>query len=108
MRPLMTSAMHGRFADLHHDLRRADGDAAQVFVPVGPVADAPVRLLFIGQATKGWGEEELAEYGTAWRRAAEIVARPPSRSGYWQVVRRIVTDVHAQAGLPSPRGRCPR
>ena len=68
------------------------------------MADSPVRLLFIGQAAKGWSEEGLADHGTAWRRPAEIVTGPPPRSGYWQVVGRIVTDVHAQAGLPAPMG----
>ena len=93
MRPLMTPEMHARFADLYDGLVAADENAAQVFVPVGPESGGPPPILFVGQATRGWSKPELADFDTAWRQAADVVGAPPSRSGFFQVVRRITAGV---------------
>ena len=103
----MTPEMHDRFATLYDELVKADGNAAQVFVPVGPDEIGPLRLLFIGQATRGWSEEALEDYETAWRRAVDIVAAPLPGSKYWQVVRRIVAAVGRSVGLSDISDRLP-
>ena len=106
MRPLMTPNMHARLAALHDEIASADGKAAQVFVPVGPDRDGnkPV-ILFVGQTTSGWAEEERAEFARSWQDAAALVAAPPSKSGFWQVVRQITAGVAAELGLAGPDGR---
>ena len=107
MRPLMSTESHRRFSNLRERLAHADGDAAQVFVPVMPAHGDGLRLLFVGQATRYWNEPELADYERSWRNSADVVASSPRASGYWQVVRRIVTDVCADLGMPDHAERLP-
>lgn len=107
MQPLMTPEMHRRFSDLYNNLGDADGNAAQVFVPVAPPMEAPLRLLFVGQATRGWSEGYLEDYDAAWRCAADIVATPSPGSQFWQDVRRIVAGIGAAAGTPDLSGALP-
>jgi hypothetical protein len=91
MVPLMTRAMYDRFQLLREEVERQDGAAAQVFVPLMPGAASAARpeILFIGQATRGWATDEIRDYDAATLRAEQLVRTPPSRSGFWQVVREI-------------------
>jgi hypothetical protein len=107
MQTLMTREMHARFQDLRERIA-SDGhnNVAQVFTPVYPSgADRlPFTILFCGQATRGFNEEDLADFDRCVERCGKIAHnfRAARKGGFWQVVDDIMGGVYQSLCLPAP------
>jgi hypothetical protein len=96
MVPLIDRDMYGRLDALRFEIKAAGiGHVSSVFVPVG-VAEAELispapRVLFVGKATRDWGES-LGSFDSSKHRAEEVVNDwlPNGRSAFWQFAREIL------------------
>lgn len=102
MRPLIDRDMYDRLRAVR-DVLPDDGvsNIAHVFVPVGPDEPAfgsdPLRVLFVGRATRGFDEERVSTYEGAVDRGIEIVTEEympedgaPGRSDFWRFARDVL------------------
>ena len=94
MIPLYDRGIYARLTDIRGQLASSGVTGlAQVFVPVGPApsADSPIRIHFVGQATKGW-DDMPADYDGCWAASAQIVLRhltEPGKSRFWNAIIRV-------------------
>jgi hypothetical protein len=106
MQTLMTREMHTRFQDLRERIASDDHSIAQVFTPVYPSAidRLPFTILFCGQATRGFNEEDLADFDRCGARCGEIAhnLRGARTGPFWQVVDDIMRGVYQSLCRPVP------
>ena len=103
MIPLMTATQHEALRSLRGEIMRSMPTAAHVFVPVcGDLTKAtPFRLLFVGRATRGYQEPDLATFIGARDRAEEIVRThlTQRKSPFWQFINGVLRGVLQERGL---------
>jgi hypothetical protein len=98
MIPLISASLYDRLTRARHEMSIAGlQDVASVFVPIGadPATLSPARLLFVGQATRGWGEVPLdyeAAADKSWKVMEELLIQP-GRAVFWQDIRWITAQV---------------
>lgn len=109
MTPLMDREFYERLRALRQEMERGGvhpPNIAHVFVPVGPYAGAVPglpRVLFVGQATRGYGGPEVADFDSAFERGAELVLSksfPTGRTAFWRFARGVMRGV--ALGLKHP------
>ncbi len=111
MRPLIDRALYDRLRALREGMPdHGVSNLAHVFVPVGPDEAAPgssaLRVLFIGRATRDFGEERVSTYEGATR-ATEVVAATympeegtPPQSDFWRFARNVLRAALDGSGVP--------
>lgn len=107
MIPLNSASLYDRLMTTRQNMNIAGlEDVASVFVPIG--ADSATytsaRLLFVGQATRGWGDVPLDYEAAAVRtgKVMEELLTRPHRSVFWQDIRWIADQVLRLEGKTDP------
>ncbi len=102
MKYLISHALYERLAALREEMIAGEiGSPAQVFVPVGaPIQDRPLqmpRVLYVGKATRGFGESNLAGFTGAVAGASTVIDDwlLPGRSAFWQFIRAVLRQLAA-------------
>lgn len=112
MIPLLDRELYDRFVALQARMPQLGvSNLAHVFVPVGATTKetgpGSLRVLFVGRATRCFGEERLSSFEGALKRATEIVTSDylphqgkPKRSDFWRFVRNVLLASLDGLGAP--------
>jgi hypothetical protein len=105
---LMSPEKYAEFQSLRTVLSVHSDTVAHVFVPVGPAPESvPIRLLFIGRATRDYSEDRVKTYQGAIARDEEIAHKflVDRKSPLWQFIDDVVEGVRKEIAPSFPRDR---
>src|SRR6266542_379203 len=106
--PLIDRDMYTRFEAARSEIEVAGtGHVSRVFVPVGVApTSAPStfpRVLFVGKATRDWGDEPFASFDGSKGGAEDVIRYwlpTGRRSAFWQFARQILCQTLQQCEIP--------
>jgi hypothetical protein len=108
MEGLISQSLYERLAALRQEMIAGEiGSPAQVFAPVGALIqnrrmEMP-RILYVGKATRGFGECNLDGYTGAVTGASKVIDEwlLPGGSAFWQFIRAVLQKLAAKCSQPT-------